>query len=706
MSEATNNQPPSSVSYFEADQPVEHREDDRLGRRAFAESIARQIHDVPADHGFTIAVTGEWGSGKTSVLNMVAETLEYETKTTAVLRFNPWLFGCANELVTRFFQELSGQLGQSQTEKLKAIAKLLSTLGQELAPLSPVPSTGLIAKLTGKVVDRWANPRSLHSEREELRKALAESGSRVVVLIDDIDRLEPAETREVMRLVRLTSDLPNVVFLLAFDRIHVAKSLGEDEEKGQQYLEKIVQVTYNLPVVREAILPEILVPLLEGCIQGHDIVELDPEVMGRIFYDIIKPLLRNLRDVKRYLSSLPVALEMIGQEVALADLLALEAIRVLRPALFEDLKSHSDCLVRSSSDIKLMMGLDTRKREVKTELKDMLERAETDRGLLDSVFRVLFPETQEILGNSTYGPVTKTTWRKDRRVACEEVLRAYLHGGLDDAVVPTGDIQALVEALTDETKLTALVDSLDVKQFEQALERLEDYQGDYPTESVPVAVPILTNQMGRLSKEPDGFLPLAPRFKATRVILRLFWRMPDPQVLSDCMDNILAKTNALSGKLHLVEMVGYRESMGHRLVNENRAGELEKQIVLGLTSATTEQLRAEWDLSGLSLDPMMWLHSNEKEDLGTKLRGHLKDDEFVLALLRSAAGKVRYSTGRTTKRLPWNALFDVFGEDLEVAVNRLVSPQVPLDISDEDRDTINLAQEYSAGAKTDGWNDI
>ena len=146
-------------------------------------------------------------------------------------------------------------MGQGQSKKLKEIAKLLSSLGQELAPLSPVPGTKLIATLIAKVTGHWGSPPSLLSEREKLSKALAEAGSRVVVLIGDIDRLEPTETREVMRLVHLTSDLPNVVFLLAFDRVHVARRLGKNPKEGQQYLEKIVQVTYNIPVVREAILP-------------------------------------------------------------------------------------------------------------------------------------------------------------------------------------------------------------------------------------------------------------------------------------------------------------------------------------------------------------------------------------------------------------------------------------------------------------------
>ena len=78
--------------------------------------------------------------------------------------------------------------------------------------------------------------------------------------------------------------------------------------EGQRYLEKIVQVTYPLPVVRDTILPGLLVTLLEERIRDYDVIEPNPEVWRQVFYEIIKPLLRNLRDVKRCLSSLPVTL--------------------------------------------------------------------------------------------------------------------------------------------------------------------------------------------------------------------------------------------------------------------------------------------------------------------------------------------------------------------------------------------------------------
>ena len=179
-----------AANEFDADRPIEQRAQDRLQRRPFAEAIANQIRAVPGEHGFTVAVVGEWGSGKTSVVNMVAETLQEGEASTAVLRFNPWLFSGPADLMTRFFGELSAQLGRSGNEQLKKVGQTLAMIGQSLAPLSPLPGTVAVAEVTAKLANEWAKRPSLLRQRERLGEALAASDSRIVVLIDDIDRLE------------------------------------------------------------------------------------------------------------------------------------------------------------------------------------------------------------------------------------------------------------------------------------------------------------------------------------------------------------------------------------------------------------------------------------------------------------------------------------------------------------------------------------
>ena len=560
----------------------------------------------------------------------------------------------------------------------------------------------LLAKLTRHATQ----PPSLLEKRERLRDALTRSDSRVVVLIDDIDRLEPNETRELMRLVRLTSDLPNIVFLLAFDRRRVARSLSraEDEEEGQQYLDKILQITYDLPTVHEAILPDRFFTWLEELLQGREVGQLDKPVWGRVFYEVIKPLLGNLRHVKRYLSSLPVTLDTIGPEVALADLLGMEAFRVLRPRLFEELKAHSDCLVHPTSVSQSWLPQEERHRQIKNRLKGMLERAGDDRAAVESILELLFPATQGLVGNESYGAEWSGTWRKQRRVACEEVLRIYLNAGLDDGALALSEVQDLVGALTDQNQFAQLVDALDDQRFERALERLEDYQHEFPVEAVGIAVPVLVNRMRRLSAHSTG-LHVSPQMKASRVILRLLRRIENQNALADSVDGILAKIDTLSGRQCIVEMVGHRGRGANWLVDEDQAKTLEDRLLERLESATAEQLAEEWNLFALLVRPLSWLDEEDRGRLTARLREHLSDDGFVLALLRLAVVDVS-TNGHVSKQFEWDSLIDAVGEGLAEAVGRLAESQLYENGSTEDRQAVELAQKYVSGWRPEPWGGL
>lgn len=681
---------------FDSDRPIECRQDDRLGRRSFADTVARQISAVPANHGFTFAVVGEWGSGKTSVLNMVAEALANAEDAVTVLRFNPWLFGSTTDLVTLFFRELSAQLRMGRGDKLKDVAKALLELGESFAPLSPFPGANLVVKLFSVLTGRWTQQPSLLKRRDQLKEALRASGVRVVVLIDDIDRLEARETLDLMRLVRLTSDLPNVVFGLAFDRGHVARSLRSDEIEGRRYLEKIVQISYDLPTVRDANLQEAFSDGLEELLRGRELAQPDADVWPHVFYDVIKPLLVNLRDIKRFLYSIPVTLDTVGEEVALADLLCLEAVRILRPAIFDKLRANAEYLVHSEMRPSLWMTSEERKNQTDEVLKTMLESEEKSRRILTSVLKILFPATPGFLDNRANSLDWTPQWRKQKRVASEEIFRTYLQAGLDEGRISSREIQELAESMIDERKFAGLLDALCGQHLESALWRLEEFENEFPQEAVPVAVPVLVKRMERLLGHSPGMFGISPRFKVVRVVLRLLRRIENPDELMDCMSLMFGKVDSLSGWFELVELVGHRENIGNGLVSQDQAKSLEDQLVDRLMTSTAGQLANEWNLASISVRTVVWLEDDEKEGLVTRLRENLSEDGFVLNLLRTAVSYAHSSDG-SEKRLWWDELVKVYGEEFAIAVDRLAGSAMRQGLPEDEQDTVNLAQKYASG---------
>ncbi len=90
------------------DTPINNRDNDMYSYSRLAERIADCIYSVNAvDSSFTIGISGSWGSGKTSLINLVeselSERKSQNLNVPEVLRFNPWRFNSQEQLLTEFF---------------------------------------------------------------------------------------------------------------------------------------------------------------------------------------------------------------------------------------------------------------------------------------------------------------------------------------------------------------------------------------------------------------------------------------------------------------------------------------------------------------------------------------------------------------------------------------------------------------------------
>ncbi len=113
---------------FIYDKPIETEEDDLLGRKRFSQHLAKALLDWKEQESLVIAIYGEWGSGKSSVINLAIENIkksEQNNKPT-IIEFNPWIFSEEDSLGKHFFYEIAKELEiKNDTEKDLRIAKKL-----------------------------------------------------------------------------------------------------------------------------------------------------------------------------------------------------------------------------------------------------------------------------------------------------------------------------------------------------------------------------------------------------------------------------------------------------------------------------------------------------------------------------------------------------------------------------------------------------
>ncbi|HEX8696584.1 MAG TPA: P-loop NTPase fold protein, partial [Longimicrobium sp.] len=325
-----------SVVAVIGDNPIRRPEDDALGRTVVAQSFAQQVLALDAREGVVVGVLGSWGSGKTSFINLARN--EFDRVGVPILDFNPWMFSGAEQLVESFFTELAAQL--KLRPRFAEIAKNIEEYGEAFSGLAWLPIIGPwiergkgASKLISEILQRRRE--GVGGRRVRLERALAGLDRPIVVVLDDIDRLTSSEIRDVFKLVRLTASFPNIIYIVAFDRTRVEDALSEQGVPGRDYLEKILQVAVDIPTVPSQVLHRQTFDSINNALSGIDnLGPFNEHAWPDLFMEIVRPLIRNMRDVRRYAAAIRGTVKALDGQIALADVLALEAIRTFLPDVY------------------------------------------------------------------------------------------------------------------------------------------------------------------------------------------------------------------------------------------------------------------------------------------------------------------------------------------------------------------------------------
>ncbi len=698
MSKQKNSPDPDTSLIDGADAPIRSLSEDRLGRRSLAQALAAEVIAAPAARGYVMGLTGPWGTGKTSILNMTVDAIGDQA---VVVQFNPWMFSGTEALVSSFFAEISKQLDTKEV-KLKGIASKLATYGQLLSPLAALVGAGTAVQGAASILQALAAAPSVFEQHQELQTMLEGLDKRLVVVVDDVDRLRPDEVLDIVRLVRLVGDFPNTLYLLAFDRHRVEECLGEGNiERGRAYLEKIVQVTHDVPVARQ---PDVTAMFIAGLAPMLDDLPTGPFYANdwqNLLALVIRPLLVTPRHVQRLLGSLSMTMRLVGDEVAVADLVGIEAVRILHPALFEALVSVAGYL-SADTGIADQGGYQRGRNAADSSIAPMHAAAPE---LAEDVCRWLFPAARQYFENTHYRPEWETAWRRQRKIASLPVFRFYLERQLPDGVVPAHAVDDALSYLGDRDTLRQFLDSWSPDELIDLLERMNPAIEELPVngdamdkDPARIALPVLLDILPRLPEDRGAFLPHGS-MHLMKVVLRLLQRIPDESGRAAVVRGVFEDTRTLSGRLILLRVVGYREDIGTSLIDAAVAVELEDELRNALMTQPPGDFAVQDRIARLA-DLMA-----ETENGKTALRALAEDDRVMLSLLVDCTGETRgralgAAAVEVTKVLQWDGLAGWLGEGMLVRRIAEVLTAVAddgMEISEEERAALDLAADYATG---------
>lgn len=311
---------------FDLDAPIKRSDKDLFNMGNLVTRIVNYIAFTDVREGaFSMGIVGEWGDGKTSLMNLVEEKIKAEHGDFLIVHFNPRGSKKADFIQEDFLDSLK----QALSPKHYGVDRKIDKYAEALDVISGVPP--IVAKGLDMLQIRSDKQREI--KYGDLLKAIRDIGHRIVVMVDDLDRLTGEELIEVLKVLDTNGAFPNMVFLTSFDKDYVNTVLNNYLHLGNQtraYTDKYFTVEIRVPLHPAFRLLDYLVSLLKDAVKGGfitQIIEAQVEEQTRKLSSYIMPRLRTIRDIKRFANQFLYDYAEVQKDVRYDDFLLLELIK-------------------------------------------------------------------------------------------------------------------------------------------------------------------------------------------------------------------------------------------------------------------------------------------------------------------------------------------------------------------------------------------
>jgi hypothetical protein len=392
---------------------------DILGREKYANQLGRKILATSTlEKAFVIAISSPWGFGKSGFLILLEESLykgQLSTKSdkniipsrtdnlrkkspfskktnTLIVKYNPWKNFDDKKVVQDFFDELSLSINTLDTQ----LSKQIRNYSNYLYKLDE----SVFSKFIESSVDSLTDDKTLSNLFEEINNTISRIQKRIVVFVDDLDRLTGDELIDILKLIRNTANFRNTVFVVAYDHNYVLNTIDKKNliSNKEEYLQKIVQLEITLPSFSK----NILIDFLNERINNWEISIVDSdkiksainEIFSISIVDLPKPgssqtnpnaladfifrsnrtedsllfqVFQNVRDIIRFVNSFNLSFESIGQVADLYEIILLELLKIRYLTIFQIISNKRFLIINkeqyefSYDDFDTFMNFETAK---------------------------------------------------------------------------------------------------------------------------------------------------------------------------------------------------------------------------------------------------------------------------------------------------------------------------------------------------------
>lgn len=309
------------VATFHIDRPIDNPDDDKLEYDDLAKLISSSIRKSDIENSYSVALVGSWGVGKSSFINLMEKY--FPSNTYKVIRFNPRHARSVSLIQDDFFEFLSNELSQFDGE-------FTSTLHRYLDSISMF-NGNVVAKI---ILDIETSINTKDSKKS-LSSIIARHWKKVIVIMEDFDRLVADELIEVLKLIDRNAAIGGLVFICAFDREHIAEVF---KDKGSRFIDKYFDVELPIPSrPYTAIYKYIEQRLILIFGEDENIVQSEVQSCYNILYEYVK----TFRDAKRLTNQMELSYDFVKKDVEIVDFLLVNIVKLYAEKAFAKLSSYN-----------------------------------------------------------------------------------------------------------------------------------------------------------------------------------------------------------------------------------------------------------------------------------------------------------------------------------------------------------------------------
>ena len=505
---------------YSSDAPVSTKDEDIFSRWKFSERVAQVVANRRDPSSIVIGLYGRWGDGKTSVLNFIEQSLNTNNDVICI-KFNPWRFGTEDQLLIGFFNQIADALDaklETREDKLKDIGNKI------LKPVSSAVGMGVV----GEVVSSYISMPDIDIFKSRTEQLLEKSQKRVLILIDDVDRLDKSEVHALFRLVKLTADFKYTSYILAFDKDIVASSLQDrystsQGNSGEAFLEKIIQVPLHLPYIDKQ-------TLRSFCFQGVDtalelaniqLTEEQAQDFARNFVSAFDSCITTPRKAKLYSNILTFSLPILKDEVNPVDLMLIEGVRAFYPVLYETIRDNESSFV-GAFPTGSNSNYDRDKDYIKKLVDDALNNIDSHNKLsVIKLLETIFPKLQAVYGRMHYAGDSHKIWSDNQKICSKNYFSRYFGYSVSPSDISDVAVTQILQNINNwaepyNYQANPLKDFITPKNAEKVIQKLRS-QIDWSSESYESLI-LSIAQVGNIIPDTRTFLSFNPFIQSVVLI--------------------------------------------------------------------------------------------------------------------------------------------------------------------------------------------